>query len=149
MIELWIAGRKSGGIEILLLKRGPDETYPGIWQMVSGRVNEGEKAFEGALREMEEETGLTPMNFWVVPNINSFYYPQEDAVHFLPVFLAEVDNNAKVQLSDEHVDFRWVPPDEAMKMVAWEGQRRSIGIINEYLSERESLLNFVKIEKNN
>lgn len=146
MIELHIARRVEGKIEFLLLKRGKNETYPGLWQMVSGKVNEGEKAYEAALRELFEETTLRPMNFWVAPNINSFYYPETDSVNFLPVFLCEVKPEDEVRISNEHEEYRWVTPDEAFGMVAWEGQRRSISICTEYLMQKESVLNFVKID---
>lgn len=141
-----MARREKGKVEFLLLKRGANETYPGLWQMVSGKVNEGEKAYEAALRELSEETSLVPVKFWVAPNINSFYYPETDTVNFLPVFLCEVPPGSLVSLSEEHDEYRWVSPAEASSMVAWEGQRRSISICTEYLMEKESVLNFVKID---
>ena len=47
--------------EYLLIRRAPDDPlYPGLWQFVSGRVEEGEKAHEAALRELREEAGDRP-----------------------------------------------------------------------------------------
>ena len=46
--------------EYLLIRRSPgDPLYPGIWQFVTGRVEEGEKSHEAALRELREETGAS------------------------------------------------------------------------------------------
>lgn len=73
----------EGRIEFLLLKRAANEVYPLLWQPVTGRMNEGETAYEAALREITEETNLTPGEFWVVPNVNSFYNPNKDTVSLI------------------------------------------------------------------
>jgi dATP pyrophosphohydrolase len=146
MIEAHIFRRIENKIEFLLLKRSDKEIYPGLWQMVSGKIKKGEKAFQTALREIQEETHLKPKKFWVVPNINSFYLPEKDSITFLPVFLVQVDNHSEVMLSDEHSTYRWVTAREAKKLLAWSGQRKSVDIIIEYLTKRKSYLNFVEIK---
>ena len=146
LIEAHIFRKNRNGIEFLLLKRSEKEIYPGLWQMVSGKIHQGEKAFETALREIKEETGLTPQEFWTAPNINSFYYPEKDSVSILPVFAALVDKDSKVEISDEHSDYKWVSPTKAKKMLAWPGQRNSVDIITEYFTKEINYLNFVEIE---
>jgi len=69
MIEAHIFCKKKNGIEFLLLKRNEKEIYPGLWQMVTGKIRKGEKAYKTALREIKEETGLKPKRFWVTPNV--------------------------------------------------------------------------------
>lgn len=145
MIEAHIFRRTENKIEFLLLKRSEKEIYPGMWQMVSGRVKKGEKAFQTALREINEETKLKPTRFWVVPNINSFYLWQKDTISFLPVFLAQVDRRAKIIISDEHSAFKWVSAQEAKKLLAWSGQRKSVDIIVEYLTKKKSYLKFITV----
>jgi 8-oxo-dGTP diphosphatase len=46
----------------LLLQRRPEgsDRFAGLWNGVGGHVEPGEDAREGALREIREETGLTP-----------------------------------------------------------------------------------------
>lgn len=146
MIESHIFRKTENRIEFLLLKRSDKEIYPGLWQMVSGRIKKGEKAFQTAMREIQEETNLKPLKFWVVPNINSFYSPQKDSITFLPVFLARVNHQSKVILSDEHSTFKWVSAQEAKKLLAWSGQRKSVDIIVEYLTKRKTYLNFIEIK---
>ncbi len=146
MIEAHIFREGKSGIEFLLLKRSESEIYPGIWQMVSGKIKAGEKAFETALREIKEETGLTPVKLWAAPNINSFYQADKDYISFLPVFAALVNPDDEVTISKEHSEFKWVEIEEAKKILAWEGQRKSVDIIKEYYLNEKYFLNFVEIK---
>ncbi len=146
LVEVHIFREAEDGLEFLLLKRSEDEIYPGLWQMVSGKIKQGEKAYETALREIKEETALVPKRFWVAPNVNSFYYAVEDYISLLPVFAALVDCDAKVQISSEHTEFKWVKADKVKKLLAWLGQRNSVDIIAEYFSNEINYLNFVEIK---
>ena len=146
LIEAHIFRKNENEIEFLLLKRAEGEIYPGLWQMVTGSIaDENEKGFETALREIKEETGLVPDQFWVVPHINSFYWPERDCICTIPVFAALAASNFNVSISDEHSDFKWVSKEEALRLLAWPGQRRSVEIIYEYFLMQKSFLNFVEI----
>lgn len=117
--------------EWLMMKRAPNVRVPGAWQMVSGRIEEGEKAYETAIREMREETGLEALHFFQASFVNRFYLAAEDQIILTPVFAAEVAAVSKVQLSEEHTEFRWVGPEEARAMLAWPGQRESLDVVRE------------------
>ncbi len=144
LIEVHIFRRVGNDLEFLLLKRASNEKYPDLWQMVTGSI-ENEDAHQTALREINEETSLTPIKFWVVPNINSFYSPERDVIVMIPVFAVLVDENQKVIISEEHSEFKWVKKEEAIKLLAWPGQRNSVEIIYEYFANQQSLLKFVEI----
>jgi dihydroneopterin triphosphate diphosphatase len=101
------------------------------WQMVSGTIEEGEKAYECARREMHEETGLRPKHFYQASYVNRFYLAYTDEVVLSPVFAAEVDASAQVRLSAEHTDFAWVSYEEALRRFAWPGQRKALAVIRE------------------
>jgi dATP pyrophosphohydrolase len=146
MIEAHIFCKKKNGIEFLLLKRGEKEIYGGLWQMVTGKIRKGEKAYNAALREIKEETGLKPKRFWVTPNVNPFYSHENNYISLIPVFAAEVDENSKVVICKEHTEFKWLKPDEAKKMLAWTGQRKSVDLITEYFLKEMSFWNFVEIK---
>ena len=132
-------------IEFLLMKRDEKEIYPGVWQMVTGKIRENETAVEAALREIKEETGLSPEKFWIVPNINSFYSKEDDAISMLPVFAAKVSMDVQIAISSEHSEFRWVDAQTAKKMLAWPGQKHSVNIIYEYFKEHKNYLKFLEI----
>ena len=145
LIESHIFRERNGIIEFLLLKRSRKEIYPGIWQMVTGSIKEGEKAYETALREIKEETGLVPDDFWVVPYTNSFYSHEKNVMCMVPVFVVRVQPDSEVVLSDEHSEFMWVDSEKAKTMLAWYGQRKSVEIIYEYLTKEKSTLEFVRL----
>jgi dATP pyrophosphohydrolase len=146
LIEAHIFREQNGKLEFLLLKRSPEQYYPNIWQMVSGKIKENETAFNTALREIKEETNLTPEKFWVAPTVNSFYAPDKDYICLLPVFAAKVKYDCEVILSKEHSEYRWVSPEEAKNLLAWDGQRKSVNVIVDYILNRNSFLNFIEIK---
>lgn len=145
LIESHIFRIVNNNLEYLLLKRAESEVYPFVWQMVTGSIKEGEKAWETALREMKEETGLVPEEFWVVPYTNSFYSHERNEMCLVPVFAARVNKESIVTISDEHSEYKWVRRQEAKKLLAWYGQRKSVDIIDEYVTKEKSKLEFTKL----
>ena len=146
MIEAHIYRKRKGKFEFLILKRAEHELYPGLWQMVTGKIKKEEKAFETARREVKEESNLSTKKIFVVPVVNSFYSTLDDTVNFVPVFLCMVDENDKVKISDEHCKFRWVDKEKAKKMLAWPGQRRSLDIIYDFITKKDEEIHFVEIK---
>lgn len=146
LIEAHIFRKRKEGIEFLLLKRAENQIYPGIWQMVSGKIEADEKAYESAVRELKEETGLTPLKIWVAPKVNSFYSDVSDTICMVPVFAIQVDKKSEVKLSNEHTEFKWVSSKKAKKMLAWDGQRKALELIEEYFLNEKSFLNFVEVK---
>lgn len=146
LIEAHIFREQNGELEFLLLKRAPYQYYPNLWQMVSGKIKDGEKAYETALREIKEETDLTPEKMWIAPNINSFYSPDDEYISLIPVFAAKVKYDSSVKISTEHSEYKWLKPEEAKNLLAWEGQRKSVDLIVEYFLNRNSFLHFNEID---
>jgi dATP pyrophosphohydrolase len=146
MVEVHLFRENDEGIEFLLLKRSPGELYPSIWQMVTGKIKDGEKAYETALREINEETGQRPLRLWTVPNVNSFYSDRDDSIVLIPVFAAMLDADAVIKLSEEHCDFKWISPVEARQMLAWEGQRKSLKIIEDYFMNKNHFFDLLEIK---
>ena len=145
LVEVHIFKETENAIEFLLLKRAEDQIYPAVWQMVSGKIKEGEKAFETSLRELKEETNLTPLKMWIAPKVNSFYSSQTDSICLIPVFAIQVKKDSKVIISDEHSEYKWVTSDEAKRLLAWDGQRKAVDLIEEYFLNEKSFLKFIEI----
>ena len=133
--------------EFLVLKRADnDKIYPGLWQLVSGGVKRGEKAYEAAVREVKEETGLKPKRFYNTPLTNTFYFFSNDAVNLSPIFAVEVDNDTEVKLSAEHQEFRWLKKDDAISLLVWPGQKESIRIVEDFILDENPSRKFMEIK---
>lgn len=145
IIEVHVIRRNKGRLQFLLIKRAPEEIYPNLWQMVSGRIEKGEHAVHAAYRELLEETGLIPTKMWIVPQINSFYNPIDDEINVIPVFAALTEPELPVILSEEHTEFQWVSAQKAKKLLAWAGQRQVVDLITEYFSSSRQFLKFVEL----
>lgn len=145
LIEAHVFRKMENDLEFLLLKRSANEFYPNIWQMVTGFIEPDEKAFETALREIKEETCLSPERFWVVPKVNSFYNAYKNEVCMVPVFAALVKNDSVIKISEEHSEYTWVDKERAKQLLAWPGQRDAVDIIYNYFTAEQSLLTFVEI----
>ncbi len=117
------------GLEILLMRRAPDRIYPGIWQCVTGRLEGDEKVVDAALRELEEETGITTPDLealYGLDQVNLFHADHVDALMAEAVFAAHLKGGVEPRLSHEHDDVLWVSPDEARETVVWPAYRSAI-----------------------
>lgn len=130
-----VALRKVGDRhEALLLKRA--ESIVGAWCQVAGKIELAETAWQAGLRELREETELTPQSFYSADICDQFYEADRDAITLAPVFVAFVDSDAVVKLNEEQSDYRWFEFDEAVAIVAFGGQRRVLRCIEEEFVHR-------------
>jgi dATP pyrophosphohydrolase len=148
LIEAHIIKRTKEGNKYLIMKRASNQKYPNIWQMVTGKINENEKAYETALREIEEETNLTISQLYIVPNVNYFYNNNDDSITIIPVFVAVIDNDKNLKISTEHSEYKWSSVNEAKQLFAWQGQKQSIDIIEDYFTGKNMNLFFEEIKLN-
>jgi len=132
-IECFVYRLEGEKIKYLLLKRSKyKEPYPGIWQIVTGRMEKNEEAFKTAIREVKEETGIEIVKCFVHPRINEFYTPHNDKIYLIPVFAAETINQ-NVRLSEEHVEYLWLECEEAYKKIHWYSQKENLKILDDIL----------------
>ncbi len=124
----------NGGHQVLLMKR----THPPVdqWCQVAGKIEEGETAWQTALRELVEETGLVPDSLYSADICEQFYEPTRNTIAVAPVFVAFIDDAAEVTLNQEHSAFQWVSFSDAIEMVAFSGQRRVLRWIEAEFIER-------------
>ena len=134
MVSLIAIRRTAVGAEVLLLKR--NETLVGEWCQIAGGIEEGETAWQAALRELKEETGLTAQALYSADICEQFYEADRDAITLVPVFVACINENDPVILNHEHSDFRWVPFVRAGDMVPFAGQRHVLRHVEEEFIKR-------------
>ncbi|MDA5555240.1 NUDIX hydrolase [Shimia sp. MMG029] len=124
----------ASGAEVLLLKR---ISYPAnTWCQVAGRIEAEETAWQAALRELREETGLVPRTLYSGDICEQFYEPKQDALMIAPVFVAVIDPEAQVVLNHEHSACCWASFDAAREMVSFGGQRRVLQAVEEEFVKR-------------
>jgi 8-oxo-dGTP pyrophosphatase MutT (NUDIX family) len=143
LVDCWIfrvvmSARDVPSTEILLLRRAPGRILPGLWQCVSGSLEEGDRVAIGALRELREETGFGPDEieaFYDLDLVNQFHEPSYDAIVTAAVFAVRIRNGAQPALSREHDEARWVAVEDAHAEVVWPGYRTAIERIRDDLSD--------------
>lgn len=145
-IECYVARKYKEGYKFLLLKRVEGEKlYPGIWQIITGKIEKNEKAYETALREVREESGLTPCRLFVLPHTTSFYSPRTDAISLIPLFVCLVKNKM-VTISNEHSDYLWLNSKEASKKLYFKSQKENVKFIEQNIRTKDRLKTFTEIK---
>lgn len=134
LIDAYPYRMHNGEPEFLILKRSEKKIYANQWRMVGGKVKDGEKYYEAALREIKEETGLEPVKFWTVPSVNRFYEASTDSINSIPGFAAEIEYGAHLKLDDEHSEYKWVHINAVASYIKWPEQRRLMNLIHEILT---------------
>jgi dATP pyrophosphohydrolase len=130
-VEVHLFRRRGKRLELMLLRRSSHRSLAGVWQPVTGGIERGETILAAAAREVLEETGLTPLRWWALEHLATFYEPARDRIGVVPVFAAEVAWADPVSLSDEHDRYAFVPPTVARRRVLWATQRRAIAALLE------------------
>ena len=128
----------------LILRRKCRQYLASSWQMVSGRIEQGETGAQAALREILEETGITPDRFYSANSVEVFYEHSQNCINMVSVFVAVLDNKQEVRLT-EHDEFRWITSDEAAQFLVFANQVESIKAIEEQFIKNEPNA-FLRIE---
>ena len=130
LVACWIFRVAADGqVRILLLHRAPGRIFAGIWQPVTGKLEDGERIVEAALRELLEETAIDPTGIetlFGLDQVNIFHAEHIDSLQAEAVFAAELRPGVEARLSDEHDEQRWCSPAEAVEMVVWPAYREAI-----------------------
>jgi dATP pyrophosphohydrolase len=129
LVSCYVFGRSLGEHKFLLLRRSEESILGGTWQAVHGHIEAGETAVQTAVRELREETGFSPERLYRVEHVEQFYNERNDSVYFVPVFAAEVNGLPAPALSHEHTEFTWASLRDALSLIVWDNQRKSIGTI--------------------
>jgi 8-oxo-dGTP pyrophosphatase MutT (NUDIX family) len=112
--------REDGKILFLLLH------YPsGHWDFVKGKMEEGESPHETAIRETNEETGITDIEFldnfeeWIQYNFQF----QGELVQKKVVFFLGETKTKDVKISHEHLNFTWMDYTTAMEKTTFDNAK--------------------------
>ncbi|MEX0662341.1 MAG: NUDIX domain-containing protein [Balneolaceae bacterium] len=139
LIDLYPYRLNNGKPEFLVLKRASGKIYQHQWRMIGGKVEQSETFWEAALRELKEETDLSPNRLWTIPSINQFYEHTSDTIHSIPAFAAEIGDDNSLSLDDEHSSYEWIDPKFVENYILWPEQRRLIHLTNSIIISNEIL----------
>jgi 8-oxo-dGTP pyrophosphatase MutT (NUDIX family) len=134
-IQLHIAIKVDQTWEFLLLHRSVDrDVYPNVWQVVTGKIEDGETAINASIRELGEETGIYNYDgLYTIPYVASFFDPNIDKISLVPVFGIILMNKPVVTLSDEHQNYKWVNFEECLPKLSIPSHREGTRIFKEYI----------------
>jgi dihydroneopterin triphosphate diphosphatase len=110
--------------EFLQLHRVAGDFLGDTWQIIRGGVEADESYPKAALREMREECGMSPAEFYRTGSIESFYTDHDDTIWNSAVFCAIVGREAEVKLNEEHDAFRWIARDQMDDHMMWASERQ-------------------------
>jgi 8-oxo-dGTP pyrophosphatase MutT (NUDIX family) len=100
----------------------------GVWALPKGLIGPGEKAPDTAVREVEEETGARGKLVEKLGDIRYVYTWQGERVFKVVSFFLLRDSGGRLgDVPSEHAhevaDVRWLPLDEAPRLLAYKGER--------------------------
>ena len=99
-----IFGFDGKKLQVLLVQRG-NEPYKGCWAFPGGFMNMDESAEEGALRELQEETGLKDA---YIRQFHTFTAPQRDPrERVITIAYYALVRIQEVKGEDDAIDARW------------------------------------------
>jgi 8-oxo-dGTP pyrophosphatase MutT (NUDIX family) len=124
IVDVLVLRRAGAAWEVLVLERAEGTRCTGAWEIVHGRIEDGERPEEAALREVREETALAVARLYSI-TVNPFYLA--GTVQLAVVFAAVVDTAAPAPvLSEEHARAEWLPIERALDRLAWPRERQAL-----------------------
>ncbi|MCM2679690.1 dihydroneopterin triphosphate diphosphatase [Echinimonas agarilytica] len=117
-----------------IMQRADDDQF---WQSVTGSVESGEDIESAAIRELAEETGLTPkMGRWINMNHSVCYtirpqwrhrYPSGVVTNTEHWFALVLPKTVPLKLAPlEHLDYRWLTASQAQSQCSSASNAKAI-----------------------
>lgn len=118
--------------QILLLKCALGKPEEGLWGVPAGKINSDETPLQGALRELNEETGL---NFSpsIVIEKGKTYIRKPSVDYIYHMFILPLNTKPVVTISSEHLEYRWISPQQVDTLPLMTGASQALlaaGIIS-------------------
>ena len=101
---------------------------PGLWALPKGRIDAGERGEETALREVAEETGAHGSSLGKLGDVRYWFnWRGERIFKVVSFFLVRYEGGRLGDVPEEHrhevAEVRWLPRDEAQRLLAYAGER--------------------------
>ena len=113
--------------QVLMLKRAKSADYlPGIWEDIMGRMKQFEEPEEALRREVREESGLEIDVLRPLAIFHDYRGERTAENEWIGIVYRCKARSDRVVLSEEHSDYRWVSPQEALEMAEYPGVIKDI-----------------------
>lgn len=103
------------GDELLITKRSEDlHFYPGLWNGVSGFIDELKPLEEIVVKEIEEELSVSSQLITriAVGDVIERKSSKHDRIWMIFPILVELKEKPDIKLDWEHSDYAWIKPEE-------------------------------------
>ena len=100
--------------------------YPsGHWDFVKGKMEKGETPRKTAIRETNEETGISDVDFinGFEEEIEYYFYADNQKIHKKVIFFLGKTKTVDVILSHEHIDYIWLEFHNALEKTTYENAK--------------------------
>lgn len=104
---------------LLLHRSAQSAVRPSVWECVTGRVDQGESFDDALHREIHEELGVTVQVEYILGTAHYYrgaHLPENELVGV--VYFCTLDHTTPIRLSEEHVEYRWLPFNQAIQLLS-------------------------------
>ncbi|MCM2982963.1 NUDIX domain-containing protein [Niallia circulans] len=129
--------KKINGLDKVLLLKRATPVFKDMWCYIGGSLEQGEQAWEAALREVKEETGITKLALYSSNTFDQIYSPVENYLYIAPVFVGIVEENQEVRLNNEHSEYKWLSFEEAKEFVTLPGNDEVLTFIEKHFIKKK------------
>ena len=112
-----------------------NKTY---WGFPKGHIEKGEKTSETIRREVQEETGIEDLQFISgFQETEKYFFRHKTETIFKMVFYLLAETKTKeVKISFEHIGYKWLPYEEALKQLTFKNAKTIIKKADDFLSRK-------------
>ena len=125
--------RKVNGERLYLLLHYPS----GHWDFVKGKMEEGESTHQTVIRETQEETGISDLEFvdGFEETIRYDFQFEGELIHKKVIFYLAETKTEQITISHEHLGFLWTNFENAKQKTTYENAKLIITKAENLLSQ--------------
>ena len=105
---------------MLYRNKKPGDIHKGKWNGLGGKVEAGETPEQCAIREIQEESGLTVIDLKFNGVIT---FPMFDGVDDWYVFIFTINESHGFLIDSPEGELAWIPDEKLLELNLWDGDR--------------------------